>query len=495
MADLAEMRTAGKVSGGRERHLYEIDFVRAVTALSVVAVHTVAFTIILTTTPAGQLLQSAVIGALHFTREIFLSITAFVMVYGYAHRPFSGKSFWKKRGIGVLLPYVVWSLFYEFVMKPPLPPGPWTLRTLSDLVTGSASFQLYYILLTLEAYLILPWLLAFIRRAALHPWRVLSISLALQVILLAVDYRYVQVAPFNTTPLGVFINLNQTRFLPVYQFYLVLGGLAALNIDKLRAFVLRYGYLSILAVVLTLAVLTGNLVYQTATMRTGLLYGTSVFQPAMPFYAVAVSLFLYWIAYKWAIRRAPRPPRGYKFWGLLSSASFGIYLLHAYLLNEAMMYVVPNLPTDWAEPLRVLLTWVLVAGTTAAICSFMLYVPGLSRLIGHPCMLPRDSRISAGVTEFARGLRRIAVPAERFRTVFQSSWLTRTAVAGKQKRAVVPTATADAPAETPSPTAGPIAVTRYAIESFEASGAHGRLAPQQSGYDVQPGIREDSVHT
>src|SRR5215469_10923219 len=175
MADLAKTRTAGTVSGGRERHLYEIDVIRAVTALSVVAVHSLAFTIILTHTAAGQLIQSAVIGALHFTREIFLSITAFVMVYGYAHRPFSGRSFWKKRGIGVLLPYVAWSLFYEFVMQPPLPAGPWILRTLSDLVTGSAAFQLYYILLTLEAYLILPWFLAFIRRAALHPGRVLGI--------------------------------------------------------------------------------------------------------------------------------------------------------------------------------------------------------------------------------------------------------------------------------------------------------------------------------
>ena len=495
MAELAETRTAGKVSGGRGRHLYEIDAIRAVTALSVVAVHTAAFTIILTTTPAGQLLQSAVIGALHFTREIFLSITAFVMVYGYAHRPCSGRSFWKKRGVGVLLPYIVWSLFYEFVMKPPLPPGPWILRTLSDLVTGSASFQLYYILLTLEVYLILPWFLAFIRRAALHPWRVLGISLAIQVILLAVDYRYVQVAPFDHTPLGVFINLNQTRFLPLYQFYLVLGGLAALNIDKLRAFAVKYGWWSIPAVVLTLAILTGNLIYQTSITHAGLLYGTSVFQAAMPFYALAVSLFLYWIAYKWAIGREPRPPRGYQFWGLLSSASFGIYLLHAYVLNEAMTYLVPNLPTDWAEPLRVVLTWVVVAGTTAAICSFTLYVPGLSRLIGHSCMLPQESRISVGVTAFGRGLGRIVNPASLGRAIFQGSWLNRTATIGKQQRVVAPTVSADIPEEAPSPTTGPMSVTRYAIDSFQASEAHSRLMLRQKRYEGQLGIREDSVHS
>jgi membrane-bound acyltransferase YfiQ involved in biofilm formation len=495
MAELAEMRTAGTVSGGRERHLYEVDVIRAVTALSVVAVHTAAFTIILTTTPAGQLVQSVIIGALHYTREIFLSITAFVMVYGYARRPFSGRTFWKKRGIGVLLPYVLWSFFYEFVMQPPLPPGPWILRALSDLVTGSASFQLYYILLTLELYLILPWFLAFIRRAALHPWRVLGISLAVQVILLAADYRYVQVAPFDNTPLGLFINLNQTRFLPLYQFYLVLGGLAALNIDKLRAFVVRYGHWTVPAVVVTLTVLTGNLIYQTANMRGGLIYGISVFQPAMPFYAVAVSLFLYWIAYRWAIGRAPRPPRGYKFWSVLSSASFGIYLLHAYVLNEAMTYLVPDLPSAWAEPLRVVLTWILVGGATAAVCSFMLYVPGLSRLIGHPCMLPRDNWISAGITAFVRRLGRITDLTSVSTADFQRSELTWTAVAGKQKESPIPLVSADTIEETPAATAGPMVVTRFVIESFEGTGTHSMFAPQQSGYDGQTGMREDSVHS
>ncbi len=56
--------------------------------------------------------------ALHFTREIFIAITAFVMVYGYVNRPFRAKAFWRKRGLGVLLPYVLWSLFYEVASKP-----------------------------------------------------------------------------------------------------------------------------------------------------------------------------------------------------------------------------------------------------------------------------------------------------------------------------------------------------------------------------------------
>jgi surface polysaccharide O-acyltransferase-like enzyme len=107
----------------------------------------------------------------------------------------------------------------------------------------------------------------------------------------------------------------------------------------------------------------------------------------MPLYALAVSTFLYWVAYRWAVSRAPSPPMGHRVWKLLSDTSFGIYLMHAYILNQAMNYLVPNLPTEWFEPLRVALTWVVVAAVTVLFCSIMLWIPLISRLIGRPSPL------------------------------------------------------------------------------------------------------------
>jgi probable poly-beta-1,6-N-acetyl-D-glucosamine export protein len=382
-------------------HLYEIDVVRAVTALSVVGVHTVAFTIILAPTGAGTLLQGSVEDALHFTREIFLAITAFVMVYGYANRPFSGRTFWWKRGLGVLLPYIIWSIFYECTQGSRLPPLKWTLHLAADLLTGSASFQLYYILLTLEFYLILPWFLRWIQKAGRHPWRLLGISLALQMILMALDYRYIQVEPFASSPIGAFINLNQTRFLPAYQFYVVLGGLAALYMRQIRTFLLRHGGWTVVGLLISLGLLIGNSWYQVRIEHEPITYGITVFQPLMPLYALAVAAFLYWVAYRWAVSQAPSPPMGHRVWKLLSDTSFGIYLMHAYILNQAMIYLVPNLPTEWFEPLRVALTWVVVAGVTVLLCSTMLWIPLLSRLIGRPSLLlqsrQRNGKAGAGL--------------------------------------------------------------------------------------------------
>ncbi len=95
------------------KHLYEVDVIRAVTALCVVGVHVVAFALLGTTGPVGELVQYGVKSSLHFTREIFLSISAFVLVMVYGKRALSAKTFWKKRGIGVLFPYIAWSFFYE----------------------------------------------------------------------------------------------------------------------------------------------------------------------------------------------------------------------------------------------------------------------------------------------------------------------------------------------------------------------------------------------
>ncbi len=399
-------------------HLYEIDLVRSVTALSVIGVHVVAITVFLTHSVTGELIQNAVVSALHFTREIFVAITSFVMVYGYAKRPFSSKSFWRKRAIGVLLPYVVWSVFYELVQGSHLSPVPWTQHLLADLVTGSASFQLYYILLTLEFYLIFPWFLGWIQRAAKRPWLLLGSSFALQLVLMYLDYRIIQTGPFNGTPLGKYLNLNQARFLPLYQFYVVLGGVAALYINQVRAALLRYGSWTIAALVVTLALLVGNMVYQYEIAHQSFDYATSVFQPILTIYVLALTACLYWIAYRWAISRAPRRPSGASFWQLISNASFGIYLAQGYFITIALTDVVPNLPVGWYEPMRVALTWLFVASTTVLLCVVMLYTPGLSRLIGHPCMLPLGQKRSERAGEDMRAwsswmesLRRAASPA------------------------------------------------------------------------------------
>lgn len=368
-------------------HIYELDPIRGLTAVGVVGVHVTAFSIFLLHTPLGVELQYGVVSALHFTREIFISITAFLMVYVYGNRPFPIKKFWRKRGVGVFIPYAVWSLVYTWLNFPHASPLLWLGTLAFNILFGNASFQLYYILLTLELYLALPWILPWLARLGRHPWRLLLASGAVQVVLLALAYHFVEVTPFAQTPFGNFLVNLQDRFLPLYQFYIVVGGLGAMYRTQVQSWVLRHGKLVLAGFVGGLALLWGALVWQVNVQHQPAQYGADVFQPVMVFYAVGVAAFAYWRASVWARRRFPAKPWGYGFWHLLSDASFGVYLMHPLLLNPALSWLAPNLPALWPEALCVFLVWMLVAGGTVALCSLMLATPGLSRLVGHPCVV------------------------------------------------------------------------------------------------------------
>src|ERR1700749_887666 len=104
----------------------------------------------------------------------------------------------------------------------------------------------------------------------------------------------------------------------------------------------------------------------------------------MALYGLTISAFIYWIALRWATKRAPNPPRWARFWALISDISFGIYLMHAYFVDLAVQYVIPRIPRAWPVPVGAVLSYLMVAITTVALCTLLLYTPGLSRLLGRP---------------------------------------------------------------------------------------------------------------
>ena len=269
----------------------------------------------------------------------------------------------------------------------------WIGRFLSDLVTGHASWQLYYILLTIEFYIILPWFLIFINWAGKRPWLLLGAAFVVQVVLLALDYTIPESTAGLATGLGLFIDTHQDRFLPIYELYIIGGALAALYMQQVRAWVLRHGALIVGALAVSLALLLASFFYQFDVVHQGATYANSVYQPAMAPYGLAISAFIYWIALRWATKRTPNPPRWARFWVLISDISFGIYLMHAYFVDLAVQYVIPRIPRTWPVPVGAVLIYLMVAITTVALCTLFLYTPGLSRLLGRPSALPPDSRL------------------------------------------------------------------------------------------------------
>lgn len=383
---------AGSVNrqkSARRPHIYELDPLRAATALIVVAVHVLAFTLNLNQTTTGIQVQNAFVVSVHFTRALFMFVTAFAMTYVYGGKKVPLLSFWKKRGIGVLVPYCIWSIIYVFVYQPLTTPLHFAYASLIAILTGTASYQMYYILMTLQFYLLLPAFLYLLDKVKDHPWRALAISFALQLVFFYVDFHFIQAGPFARTPVGQTVNGFQDEFVVIYQFYFLLGGLAALYFQSIKSFLLRYGKLVICGMILMTAALWINFFIQVNVLHMPMSLAISVLQPEMAPYSGMVIVFALWLACKWAgTRNEQGKPRGYGLWDQLSKASFGIYLVHALLLTVILEKITPAMPLAWPVALRVLLTWIITAGSAATLSVILVNTPLVSRLVGRARSLP-----------------------------------------------------------------------------------------------------------
>lgn len=329
----------------------------------------------------GNTIQNAVVVALHFTREVFIFVTAFALVYVYGSKGVSPLSFWKKRALGVVLPYAIWSVVYVLVNDGFSSPGAFLRTSVFDILTGNASYQLYYILLTVQFYLFFPLFLPFIHFCARRPWITLTVSFVLQVLFFYIDFHTIQASSLH---LWQSITYYQGRFFLAYQFYFILGGLTALYFHQVRAFVLRHGRLIVCTFLLSLAGLWLHFALQVGMYRESVAYASSVLQPVMVFYSLITVFFGFWLACRWAGKRnGAGRPRGYRFWHTLSDASFGIYLVHALILTFLLQHLVPQLPATWFVAVRVFLVWFLTAAGATAISVLLINIPLASRLVGR----------------------------------------------------------------------------------------------------------------
>lgn len=374
----------------RRPYVYELDQLRVVTALSVIVVHVLAFTAFLNPDPLGTLAHNGLLNAFHFTRDVFMFITGLALVYTYYGKPFALTRFWKKRSVGVLIPYLIWTIIYTFINAYQPSPGAMLTTILGNVLSGNASYQLYYILLTLQFYLLLPVFLWLLGRVERHPWTALGVSFVAQLILWTVDYFTLE-AHAPSSGFFAFVAQYQDSFVLTYQFYFVLGGIVALHLPEVRAWLLTHRLWIFISLGVTLAALSLVYLYQTNVAQASIGYAVQVLQPAMIFYSVSVIAFLYWLAYRRVSKRVQgEQPRGQRFWHTLSDASFGIYLVHPIVLSAVLLFIIPSVETFLPGFASVSLTWVLAA-SGAALCSIvMMNIPILSRLVG------RSRRLSDG---------------------------------------------------------------------------------------------------
>lgn len=373
----------------RKPHLRHLDRLRIITALSVVAVHVLANSTFLDKGFGAQVAQAMFITSFHFTREVFMFVTALALVYVYYGKPFDTGHFWKRRALGVLLPYSVWSIIYVLANVRPTSIGAFLGSSALAILTGDASYQLYYILLTLEFYIIFPFVLRALPLLARRLKTTLIVSFILEVIILFFIRNILPTIALPSTA-NFLVGQFTDRFVLVYQFYFVLGALTALHLPQIKAFLLRHGPWMIAAGCFALIALEINFLVQVAPSNSAMGRAVAVLQPMMAPYSLGAIAFLYWLALVLTQRVERRKAvRTERVWHQLSDAAFGVYLVHPLFIGAALAVFVPPVRAYLPAGLTIFIVWAITAFCSVTSTVLLLKIPVLSRLVGRAAPMPR----------------------------------------------------------------------------------------------------------
>lgn len=314
----------GPQAARRGPHLWQVDVVRLAAFSAVIAVHVLAFT--------EQPDNRAVAGAmmlLQFGREVFFALTGFVLVYSTLGRPFQVGPFWRKRMLYVAVPYVTWSaVYYSYAVLGPQHLQPSLSGFGLDLLYGSAMYHLYFLLVTLQLYLVFPLLMRFVRRTADRALPVLAGVTGANLIWMAV----LAYAPTPSSGMASWMFHHSYELLPTYAMYMLAGCYAAVHLERVQDFVRRRQSLLLYASAASASLALASYALQLPFMAPR--SADQVVQPAMVLAAVPAGLVAYVAGTRWA----EGPRRHQRTIELLSDASFGIYLAHPLVLQFLLDY-------------------------------------------------------------------------------------------------------------------------------------------------------------
>jgi peptidoglycan/LPS O-acetylase OafA/YrhL len=204
---------------GSRRRLDHVDAMRPLKQVGVVSTHT-----LLAFAPLGSLVTGGSLMLLHVTREGFLFLSACMLTYSYRHLGRGDyRHFYRRRVTSVALPYLCWTVIYFAVTLPGDGGGvQGDLGHLGYLVV-SGYYQLYYLLVIMQFYVVFPFLLALLRRVR-RPALLLGASLVLQLVAVSATH-------WGHLPTGL-SGFWASRELIFYQFYVLAGMVVALSLDR-----------------------------------------------------------------------------------------------------------------------------------------------------------------------------------------------------------------------------------------------------------------------
>lgn len=305
-------------SGCAQERLHYVDLIRVLTIALVIGTHVLALSPVVATTATGALTI-----LFHVSREVFFLLTAFVLTYGTTRRKPRWPAFWRKRFLFVAVPYVAWTVLYFLADGAPFQSD----LFVQQLLTGSARYHLYFLLVSMQIYLVFPVIRALLRVTQRHHGWLLAGCAAFQLLF----SLYVK----QGWPGGILTGWLRfpDAMLPSYLGYILAGAIAGWHREELVAWT-RVHHRGVLTGSVT-ALAAGLGVYFGQVFFAGQppLVAAFVWQPAVVVESVAVAWAFLALGLRWQDRGMP----GRALVLSTSDASFGVYLVHPLILQGILL--------------------------------------------------------------------------------------------------------------------------------------------------------------
>jgi len=322
---------------------------------------------------ASTVSTGAVMLLTHFSREGFFFISACMLTYAYMDLDKGGlRRFYGRRLLAVTVPYLCWTVIY-FLYLLPTSHYASTAAALENFAkeTATGYYQLYFLLIIMQYYLVFPLLIKFLRRTRDHHGAIVVIAALGHVALMTLLHW--TIVPVLRT--GWF-----EEFTP-YAFYLIAGSIAAFHLDAVNEWLVRHVRLVIALTVVS--ALGAEAVYFLAEkgVTTVLGSGNDPFQPSViPFDLGAIAcLYLLGVA-------LVKPGRSQRLRAAVRSGSdnsYGVYLSQMLFINALIW-------AGWGR-LDSVVWWPLLCAATVVIV-FLAGVALTSLLARTPLAVPLTGR-------------------------------------------------------------------------------------------------------
>ena len=351
---------------GKRGRIDELDLVRAIAIIAVIAIHS-------TTNPIVNLDKNSVMYPFYifintfsaFAVPTFIMLSGLVLFYNYYPRDFGPKAikdFYFKRIIYIAIPYITISLLYYifnhyYVGKSF---NVMVIDFVGKLLNGRANYQLYYMVVIIQFYIAFPLFLGLIKKYNWLAKNTLWLGFLIQWIFWYINSHYIHYSRTSVVPFTYFSYFFVGAYIGIYYEKVKIWLFHSFNQINLKIKLFRFT-LILTWLFSTLAYLF--LIYQLRiedpvkinTVVYTILYNVFTLSTGLIIYQLAVKVYSKYSSILWV-----------KALEIIGIISFGIYLIHPffYIYYNKIQYsgnpLVYHLQIGGKFLVGLILSWILV---------------------------------------------------------------------------------------------------------------------------------------